>query len=470
MALPSTGPEEGNHARSVVTPTRLSIIAIVAVVVVALVVVLLPRTNTGPPPSSGASPTAEAPTPTVEPTATPESTPEPVAAWTGLTWSDPVTPTFVVHVHDLVPWGDGYVAVGEVEVDATRSEAAFMTSPDGLNWTVTEQQDPGFDRYPRHLASLGDELLAFSHRATTEGLAIGAPPGSTYYGALIWSSTDGGSTWSLVDSPSWEQAWTDARVGFMPDGWSNMQVPITSGLVDVAAGPDGLVAIGNSYSDDELIPVILHSTDGRAWTKAALPADSPSALLHEVVAYAEGFVLVGSVHAGPQIETATPAAWFSTDGVAWARATVSVVGSLLEGTPGIGDFAGVTVGADGLLGWYGYRDIVIGGPTVWAVWSSADGQTWQPLERDNPAVRFCYGLTPGDGIHMVTLGPVPYPFTGQPWPGANEGWVSIDGSTWTALDMSREIEDMVEGMWVVPDGVIYAGVQSFWFGAAATSP
>ena len=36
--------------------------------------------------------------------------------------------------------------------------------------------------------------------------------------------------------------------------------------------------------------------------------------------------------------------------------------------------------------------------------------------------------------------------------------------------MSREIEDMVEGMWVVPDGVIYAGVQSFWFGAAATSP
>ena len=175
MALPSTGPEEGNHARSVVTPTRLSIIAIVAVVVVALVVVLLPRTNTGPPPSSGASPTAEAPTPTVEPTATPESTPEPVAAWTGLTWSDPVTPTFVVHVHDLVPWGDGYVAVGEVEVDATRSEAAFMTSPDGLNWTVTEQQDPGFDRYPRHLASLGDELLAFSHRATTEGLAIGGP-------------------------------------------------------------------------------------------------------------------------------------------------------------------------------------------------------------------------------------------------------------------------------------------------------
>ena len=261
------------------------------------------------------------------------------------------------------------------------------TSPDGLNWTVTEQQDPGFDRYPRHLASLGDELLAFSHRATTEGLAIGAPPGSTYYGALIWSSTDGGSTWSLVDSPSWEQAWTDARVGFMPDGWSNMQVPITSGLVDVAAGPDGLVAIGNSYSDDELIPVILHSTDGRAWTKAALPADSPSALLHEVVAYAEGFVLVGSVHAGPQIETATPAAWFLDRWSGLGPRDGERRWEPIEGTPGMGDFAGVTVGADGLLGWYGYRDIVIGGPTVWAVWSSADGQTWQPLERDNPAVR-----------------------------------------------------------------------------------
>ena len=52
------------------------------------------------------------------------------------------------------------------------------------------------------------------------------------------------------------------------------------------------------------------------------------------------------------------------------------------------------------------------------------------------------------------------------WPGISEGWVSTDGATWTPMSQSRVVDDMVEAMWVVPDGVIYAGVQSFWFGTA----
>jgi hypothetical protein len=34
----------------------------------------------------------------------------------------------------------------------------------------------------------------------------------------------------------------------------------------------------------------------------------------------------------------------------------------------------------------------------------------------------------------------------------------------------RELDDFVEGVWVVPDGVIYAGVESFWFGSPTVAP
>jgi hypothetical protein len=35
--------------------------------------------------------------------------------------------------------------------------------------------------------------------------------------------------------------------------------------------------------------------------------------------------------------------------------------------------------------------------------------------------------------------------------------------------MPRELDDVVEGVWVVPGGVIYARVQSFWVGSPAVA-
>jgi hypothetical protein len=431
-------------------------IGIAALAIVVVIFILLPRSDNGSPPNDGASASATASTPTIEPTSTPEPTPEPVAVWTGLTWSDPVTPSFVVHVYDLLPWGDAYVAVGAVEVDATRSEAAFMTSPDGLNWVVTEQHDAGIDRYPRHLVALGDELLAFSNRATTEGLNLGAPPGSAYYGALIWSSTDGGSTWSRIDSPSWEQAWTDARVGLMPDGWDNTQYEITSGLVDVASDADGLVAIGNSYGDNELIPVVLSSADGRTWSPTNLPADSPSALLEAVVAFDGGFVIVGAVDAGPRVDTAMAAAWVSEDARSWTGTTVEV------GPIGGNEFGRVLAGADGLVAWAGLREGHTG-PRFTGSWASPDGLTWSPAPAPND-------LMAADGVRVVALGPTAHGEDPNLWPGISEAWASTDGASWTEITVASELNDFPEGMWVVPDGVIYAGVQSFWFATATTSP
>jgi hypothetical protein len=72
---------------------------------------------------------------------------------------------------------------------------------------------------------------------------------------------------------------------------------------------------------------------------------------------------------------------------------------------------------------------------------------------------------------MVALGPAPNTATDPDlWPGISQAWVSRDGVSWTPLSAPRELDDFVEFMWVVPDGVIYAGVESFWFASPTVSP
>jgi len=456
------------------TPVLVSTIAVVVMAVVAIAFIVF--SGGGPGPIAGDSPEPTAipegapaaslePTPTRAPTPSPEPTPTPIARWTGLTWSDPVTPSFVVHLNDLVPWGDGYVAVGEVVVDARRSEAAFLTSPDGLNWTVRSQFDPGVDRFPRHLVIVADELVAFSHPDTD---ALGLPGASE---SLVWRSTDG-MTWSAVDSQGWRDAWAGLWIGPMPAGWDELQQPIPTGLVDVASGHAGLVAIGNSYGNDGMVPVVLHSTDGRDWSAVSLPADSVSPLLSAVVPYDGGFVLVGAVEAGPRGDSATPAAWFSPDGVSWSPATVTVDQSIFPtGIAGIGELGDATAGSDGLIGWWGHRGMYAGGPRFMAGWTSSDGRMWEPRDLNTALPGLAHGYVAGDGVRIVALGPAPNTATDPDlWPGISQAWVSTDGVTWTTLSVPRELDDFAEGMWVVPDGVIYAGVESFWFGSPTVGP
>jgi hypothetical protein len=264
----------------------------------------------------------------------------------------------------------------------------------------------------------------------------------------------------------------------MPEDWA-YQHEIASGLVDVASGRAGLVAIGNSYGDGALAPVLLHSTDGRSWRESALPNDSPSALLFEVDAFGDGYVLVGTVAVGPRVETATPAAWYSADGVSWTRATVGVDTTLYpNGIEGIGDFAAIAAGSDGLIGWRGNRAIAVGAPRTSIAWQSLDGRTWTPVEEiDGIAGETAlggpspYDYVVGDGRRIVALGPRPS-LAQDPadWTGLVDGWVSTDGVTWTALELSGPVRDFFEGMWIVPEGVVYAGQESFWFGVATIGP
>ena len=88
-------------------PMRLSVAVVSVVAVLALAFLLLPRDNVGPGPSQSPEPTptpsvqqSATPAPSAEPTPTPIPTleptplPTPATTWTGLVWSDPVTPSF----------------------------------------------------------------------------------------------------------------------------------------------------------------------------------------------------------------------------------------------------------------------------------------------------------------------------------------------------------------------------------------
>jgi hypothetical protein len=279
-------------------------------------------------------------------------------------------------------------------------------------------------------------------------------------------------TWSTVDSPSWRDAWSGLWIGPMPAGWDELQQPIPTGLVDVASGPAGLVAIGNSYGDDCLVPVLLHSTQGRDWTPVSLPADSVSPLLSAVVPYDGGFVLVGAVDAGPRSDSATPAGWISSDGVSWSRAALTANEPIFpNGVVGIGEMGDVTAGADGLVGWWGHREMYAGGPRFMAAWTSSDGRTWEPRDLNTALPWLADGYVAGDGVKMAALGPAPNTATDPDlWPGISQAWVSTDGVIWTTLSMPRELYDFVEGVWFVPDGVVYASVELFWFGSPTVAP
>jgi len=393
------------------------------------------------------------PTATPEPTpipATPSPEPTPIAEWTGLVWSDPVTPPFTIHLTDVVPWGDGYVAGGTASVvDAAGAAAVFLTSSDGLHWAVAGQISSGYPSWLTviDLTALGDELYGFSHPMAD---ALPDQP-------LIWRSADG-ADWSAVDPIGWEEAWTKVRGGALPATWDQTQYPVATGLVDVASGPSGIVAIGNSIADDGLIPIVLHSSDGQNWSEVSLPAGTVSPLLNEVVGYDGGFVLVGATDVGADLSTAMPAAWTSVDGLTWARATVADD----DGTSG-GELGVVHAGSDGMVACFGPREMLAGGRRFTAPWFSTDGRSWRGPSQADPD-QSCAPMD-SDGVRMVAVPITYHPDTGQ-WSPIETAWVSTDAWTWIELAMSSPMADQMEAFWVVPEGVIYAGVQSFWFGAA----
>lgn len=311
-------------------------------------------------------------------------------------------------------------------------DAGFLTSPDGRNWTVRQRFAASLDRVPTHLVTLDGELMAFSDSGS------GVP--------LVWRSSDG-RDWSAVDSASWTAVW-DGRL-----------------LFDVASGPGGLVAIGNGVAGehDELLgdPVVVRSTDGIGWQATTLGGASDRSVVRDIIGLGSGYIVLGGEEVGPTTGMGAPRAWWSDDGLSWTSAALD--GATNDDNQLDSDSA--VAGANGVVA--RTQVLCAGCPPTADVWTSIDGRAWVQALAPSP------GMLRGNGTRLILLatdeGWTPLGDDPQPYPGLTRGWTSLDGVSWTSLTLSHPMTDQLEAWWVVPDGIVYAGAQSFWFGTP-TSP
>ena len=157
----------------------------------------------------------------------------------------------------------------------------------------------------------------------------------TPVGAVVATSADG-SAWSFTNPASPELA------------GGSMQ--------SVAAGPSGLVAVG----DTGLQPTVWTSVDGRSWVRSIGAIASPGASVRSVAAGPGGFVAVGD-------EAGSASSWVSADGQSWQAAPVS---------PALADARMIHVT------WLGSEFVATGQSQdgTGIAWHSPDGRTWSRLD------------------------------------------------------------------------------------------
>jgi len=281
-------------------------------------------------------------------------------------------------IHAIVEGGPGYIGVGS-DLRGQAGGSGVWGSRDGVTWTMLDEV-----RTDRALIDLVAGGPGF--------VAISATPAS------FWTSSDG-TAWSqspaaagleneilLAVARGGDRLVAVGRVGFWtsPDGlaWTNVPVPGVSGTInDVVAGGPGFVAVGSvPIGSMETKGGIWTSSDGDRWTRIDDRPAFARADIRSVATDGSGIVAVGyTLEPTGQFR---PAVWRSDDGLSWNASTVNdetipvpadgaLEGALMSHVASSGSrwlAAGVSadVRSDGIA-----SDI--------ALWSSADGSTWERL-------------------------------------------------------------------------------------------
>lgn len=234
--------------------------------------------------------------------------------------------------------GDGFVAVGSSTGVAMADgvDAAVWRSGDGQEWTPAP--DDGA------LGGPGEQrLLDVASGDAASGDAASGDAG------LVAVGTDGESAaaWSSVDGEVWRRAAHDEAV-FDGSGEQRMDA------VTVRSGGAGWVAVGSSAGGDGadgggdgLDAAVWQSLDGLAWTRVpddgALGGPGDQRLV-DVVAGPGGLVAVGS-------DGESAAAWTSIDATTWTPVDLGLgQGSGIAPGPEVGLLTVGSTGGDGLEG------------------------------------------------------------------------------------------------------------------------
>jgi len=366
-----------------------------------------------------------------------------------------IDPTWVV-MSDVITYGDGFLAVGEVtSFPDLETAATVWRSADGLSWT----------RFPAD-AALFDGNRSLVSVAEHDGalVAVGSADGST---VAVWTSDDG-SAWERVPHQDvfggrWDHramnsvaasgtGWVavgemrgntvEAAAWVSPDGatWSEAAVDSKwaweSAMVDVGRWGDGFVAVGwVRTSGGETDAAVWVSPDGSAWSRVA---DDEASMggpgTQEMTGLAAGdglLVAVGFDTGDPEVIDLTPAVWTSTDGSSWLRAPDD--GEVLGG-----DVDAVMRSAAGFRG--GFVAVGEGERTDAVVLTSRDGFEWLRVDHDDVVF--------GDS---AAFGHVQRGCDGEPGPGGCIQYmtsVATDGDRVVVVGHDTGYVDSIGAAWV----------------------
>lgn len=337
-------------------------------------------------------------------------------------------------INALVRAGGRLLAFGRARGPEGSSGAALWASYDGQRWERQPDQGDVF---------AGGSVAG----VTTLGSLIVAAGTITSAGgnvAAVWTSGDGGFTWSRAGA---------GTPGFAIEGATQ--------IFGIGTGGPGLVAVGLGFDDTHIVAHAWSSPDGRTWKRAA---DSPEwsgagdHYLDVACALPDGTALVTG--------TATVRgkralmAWMSKDGVAWEPTSPVTSG----GAPP--QFVTSCLSRpDGAL--LGGAAVGAGGDDA-ALWSTVDGHAWTALPGSaalaRPGDDWVRALA-ADGGRLVatTLGD-----------GQTAAWTSADGvrewRRWDGAGMRGLGTHIASEVVIAGDQVVAAGVAgssaAVWIGPA----
>jgi hypothetical protein len=169
---------------------------------------------------------------------------------------------------------------------------------------------------------------------------------------------------TIVVGGFWGPVFTSTILAFDGSSWSVADVPDAPGQVaGIARLGDRWIAVGNGLPDLRS-GFIWSSADGRSWEPVQTIED---AALYDVIA-GEGVVVAVGAALDAEMN-ATAAAWSSTDGTTWERATV-------EG-PDTASMGSVGTTPDGFIA-TGDRRLGEARP----IWTATTGTSWEALDND----------------------------------------------------------------------------------------
>jgi hypothetical protein len=266
--------------------TAFSLLGLAATVIIAvgLLLVAIRGGSTGP--------ANVGTTPVQSPSTSPSSHgPATVGGGTTVTWqTGDLSLPAAFPIEQLVPIGDRLYLIasdnGSAAGPTAKASGGIWASADGLAWIKQSDIDaiksPGTDRQTLTAASpngRGGAVVVGSEQ-TTDGV-------------------DRTAAWWTADGKTWANASVEGPAGRM---------------LSVASRPDGLVAVGITYSGVDAVAAAWRSTDGgSSWTSVPLPGGGKEA--RDVTIWGDRFAAIGRSSDANQLNL-----WASSDGATWSLA------------------------------------------------------------------------------------------------------------------------------------------------------